>query len=98
MDTFTLVVFLIMIMIAIQTKVYPIAVALIAFLLLTLKSRIMILIAIIAGIVGFFLNYAFNMEAQIILLLIVALIVGGAMFVSRSEGPGPYTPSAFGVI
>ncbi|MCD4740345.1 hypothetical protein K8R43_04085 [archaeon] len=97
-DTFTLVVFLILIMITLQVQRLEIAAVIILIFLLTLKSHTMIFIVLIAGAIGYIVHQTLGIELQLVMISIVVLIIAAAMFTNKKEGPGAYTPGMFGVI
>lgn len=91
-DTFTLVVFLLLIMIAIQVQQWLIAGIVMIILLFTLKSHGLIVLVLLAGVGGFLLNYFMGIELQLVMIGVVVLIVAAVIFSSKKEGPGSYSP------
>lgn len=97
MDTFTMVVFLLLIMIAVQVNNLAIAGVLLLIFVATLKSKGIMVLVICAVIAGLFLNQM-GIELEFVMIGIVILIVGAVLLTSKKEGPGSYSPGAFGVI
>jgi len=88
MDTFTLVIFLIMIMVAINQGITWAAAALMVLFVAAVRDKGLIVMAL----VGLVLAFMFQSQEQIIMLVASVVIIGIYMFTKGSSGPEFYSP------
>jgi hypothetical protein len=92
-DSFTLVVFLILIMFAVQLEQHLIAGALIVILVFALKRPVLIIVAVLGMAAGIYLGS----EEQIIWLVVGVILIAVFVFQQKGEGPGAYSPGVMAV-
>lgn len=88
MDTFTLVIFLIMIMVAINQGITWAAGLLILLFVTAVRNKGLI----IAALIGLLLAYMFQSQQQIIMLIVSVIILGVFMFTKGKSGSQMYSP------
>ena len=88
MDSFTLVIFLIMIMIAINQGVTWAAGILILLFVVAVRSKGLLIMAVI----GLLLAYMFQAQQEIIMVVVAVVVLGLFMFAKGHGGPETYSP------